>query len=71
MSMNAAAKWSVFEGFSRPLERRSWTPVAECNRSVEALLDGPRHRIAALRQTWAAAFVELGGDTEHRHGRGC
>ena len=56
------ADWSVFEGFKRPVEERSWAAVSEWTAAVEGLLQPTRDRVALLRHWWHEALAEFGGD---------
>ena len=58
--------WSAFDGFTRPVEQRSWSGVAAWTSAIEAQLGTHRDALARLRRSWDDSLVDLGGDPSAR-----
>jgi len=61
-----SVRWSVFEGFRRPVEQRSWSGVAAWTSAIEARLGTERDALARLRRSRDDSLADLGGDPSAR-----
>ncbi len=61
-----SVRWSIFELFTRPVEHRSWSGVADWTSAIEAQLGTERDALARIRRSWDDALGDLGGDPSAR-----
>lgn len=54
--------WAVFDGFTRPVEERSWDVLEDWAKAIDSLLEPSRRRVEVLRRQWHATLAALGGE---------
>src|SRR5688572_13549689 len=64
--LSRQANWSVFEGFRRPPEDRSWSGVSAWAAAIEARLGPKREAVLRLRTASDKTLGVLGGDPNSR-----